>query len=322
MAAAGYEPVVLRVEVAARATVRIDIGLTPSAVDATRPTFEVEVREAGGAPIDLATVELDGVARTALGGSTVFREVTPGLHSVRARRLGYQTRDTTISTGAGANRLVLRLTPRPRDLPTLAVSAPRKLAPPPISAPGDLSAPITTAITRLSREELQTVPPTFEPDVLRALQATTGIGAANDVNAHLAIRGSAPEHTLYLLDGAPVLGPYHMFGLFGAFNPDAVDDAQILRGSLPARVGGALGSVVSLRSARPERLRVVGGATVLTSRIAVSAPIGAAGSWLLRAAAPISGSAKVAPSTSTCPTGSGTCKGPFALPQLRIRKSR
>ncbi len=281
VSAAGFQPVELQVEVATAATVRVDIGLTPTTVDRTLPTLDVEVREPGGAPIDLATVELDGQVRTALGGLATFRDVPPGSHTVRARRLGYAPSDTTLVVGGAAMRVIVRLTPRPRDLPTLAVSAPRRLAPPPIAAPGDLSGPLTTVLTRLDREQLQAVPPAFEPDVLRALQATTGVGAANDVNAHLAIRGSAPEHTLYLLDGAPVLGPYHMFGLFGAFNPDAVDDAQILRGSLPARIGGALGSVVSLRSARPDRFRLVGGATVLASRVAASGPIGGAGSWLV-----------------------------------------
>lgn len=175
-----------------------------------------------------------------------------------------------------------RLVLRPRDLPQLEVIAePRPARTSPIASPGDLAGALTTGFARLSREEIRAVPPTFEPDVLRALQATAGIGAANDINAHPAIRGSAPEHTLFLLDGAPVLAPYHMFGLFGAFNPDAVDEAQVLRGSLPARIGGALGSVISLRSLRPEQTRVTGGATILTSRLAGSGPLGSAGSWLV-----------------------------------------
>ncbi|MGH7526664.1 MAG: TonB-dependent receptor [Gemmatimonadales bacterium] len=280
VSAVGFEPASLRIDVAANRPVRVDIGLAPVVVDATRPTLEIEVRQAdGGALIAFASVELDGQVRTATGGRVLFRDVAPGSHRIRARRLGFAARDTTITTTAASSRVVLVLPSRPQDLPTLSVVA----AATPISAPGDLSGPVTTGLTRLDGEQLQAVPPTFEPDVLRALESTAGVGAANDINAHLAVRGGAPEHTLFLLDGAPVLGPYHMFGLFGAFNPDAVDDAQILRGSLPARVGGALGSVVSLRSARPDSLRIVGGATVLTSRLAASGPLGGAGSWLAAA---------------------------------------
>ncbi|MEZ4585620.1 MAG: TonB-dependent receptor [Gemmatimonadales bacterium] len=277
-----FESTALSVEVSADRAVRIDIGLTPLDPDRARPALEIEVRAADdGSPIDLATVELAGQTRTSAGGRVVFRDLAAGPHRLRARRLGFVAIDTVVLARDGTGRVALRLVPSPRDLPTLDVVASTSRGATPISAPGDLAGGLLTGFARLSHRELETVPPTFEPDVLRALQATTGIGGANDINAHLAIRGGAPEHTLFLLDGAPVLGPYHMFGLFGAFNPDAVDDAQVLRGSLPARVGGALGAVVSLRSARPDSLRITGGATVLTSRLAASGPLGGAGSWLL-----------------------------------------
>src|SRR5690606_3356963 len=51
---------------------------------------------------------------------------------------------------------------------------------------------------------------------------------------------------LFLLDGARVFAPYHMFSMMGAFNADAVARAELYRGSLPARFGGALSSVIDL----------------------------------------------------------------------------
>jgi hypothetical protein len=255
-----------------------------------------------GAPIAGATVTiaaLDRRAESDRDGRFTFRQLRAGILDLSVTAPGFQPASLRVEVSADRTvRIEIGLMPRlprgdpagtspvpqarPQELPPLEVVArTRSGATSPISAPGDLSDALVTGFTRLTREEIKAVPPTFEPDVLRALQATAGVGAANDINAHPAIRGSAPEHTLFLLDGAPVLGPYHMFGLFGAFNPDAVDDAQILRGSLPARVGGALGSVVSLRSARPRGFRVTGGATVLASRIAASGPVGGAGSWLV-----------------------------------------
>jgi len=282
VSAAGFETTSLQIEVSADRTVQVDIGLTPLQVGLDRPALEIELRQAeGGDPIDLVSVELAGQVRTSTRGRVVFRDLPPGRHRLRARRLGFVSLDTTVSVGSAPGRIVLRLATQAHRLPELEVVGNRTRSGAPIPQPGDLAGALVTGLTRLSHQEMAAVPPTFEPDVLRSLQATAGVGAANDINAHLAIRGGAPEHTLYLLDGAPVLGPYHMFGLFGAFNPDAVDDAQILRGSLPARVGGALGSVVSLRSTRPDGLRVTGGATLLTSRVAASGPLVGAGSWLV-----------------------------------------
>ncbi len=254
--------------------------------------IEGTVRAGAGAPIADATVAipaLDRRTQTDPAGRFALRDVPARTWELVVSAPGYDTLRLRVEVADRIVRLDVGLTvvaavtgaPRPQELPPLIVTAPRATRPMPIAAPGDFADVVATGRTRLDRRRLESVPATFEPDVLRALQSTAGVGAANDVNAHLAIRGGAPEHTLHLLDGAPVLGPYHMFGLFGAFSPDAVDEAQILRGSLPARIGGALGSVVSLRSLRPARLRIAGGATVLTSRLAASGPLGERGSWLV-----------------------------------------
>lgn len=283
VAAIGFAPAAIRVEVAADRAVRIEIGLSPLAPGGDSPAVEVmALRADDGSPVDLVAVTLGDQTRSSVGGRAVFRGVAPGVYRLRARRIGFEPVDTAVSVAAEGSVIVMRLAPSPVHLPPLeVVAALTTRAATPMSAPGDLSAVLATGLARVGRREIVAIPPAFEPDVLRALQATPGVGAANDINAHPAIRGGAPEHTLFLLDGAPVLGPYHMFGLFGAFNPDAVEEAQILRGSLPARVGGALGSVVSLRSTRSDALRVTGGATVLASRVAASGPFGGAGSWLV-----------------------------------------
>lgn len=257
------------------------------------------VTRESGAPIRGATIAVNALARrtTTDSAGRFALQVPAGSWDVIVSARGYRSASLRVDVAADRSvRLEVSLEPvpdtagvtrarpdaaRPQNLPTLSVTATTADPRPPIAPPGDLSGPLTTGLARLDREQIDAVPPTFEPDVLRALQSTAGVGGANDINAHLAVRGGAPEHTQYLLDGAPVLGPYHMFGLFGAFNPDAVDEAQILRGSLPARVGGALGSVVSLRTLRPDRFRLIGGATVLTSRLAGSGPLGGAGSWLV-----------------------------------------
>ncbi len=276
-----HRPATLRVSLSANATVRLDVGLAAEVAEPVRPSLRIEVRDERGELLNLATVEVDGVARTAVDGAATFRDLPVGTRRVRARRLGYEARDTTVALGPPEPRLVITLAPEAVELAAIRVVAASPSGSRAAADSSGFARLVTTGVNRILREDLDRVTPTFEPDVLRALQTTTGVGAANDLNAHLVIRGGGPEHTRFLLDGAPVLGPYHVFGVFGAFNPDAVGEAEVLRGALPARIGGVAGSVVSLRSLRSDSLRVTGGVTLLASRIAASGPLGAGGSWVV-----------------------------------------
>lgn len=66
----------------------------------------------------------------------------------------------------------------------------------------------------------------------------------NDLSAQLHVWGGAPDQNLFLLDGARIFAPYHMFGLFGAFNADAVDRVEFYRTMIPARRRGALSASI------------------------------------------------------------------------------
>ncbi|MGE0439238.1 MAG: carboxypeptidase regulatory-like domain-containing protein [Gemmatimonadales bacterium] len=280
--ALAFHPLRLKVEVPAGRTVQLDIGLTALVSDTLLPVLRIEVRDGTDrSALPMATVEVDGVARTALDGVAVFRGLEPGRHVIRAGRLGYAARDTSVRLVPVERTIVVQLDPTPAELSQLRVIASRGSRAGLLPPPGDFRDAVTTGVNRLDRAALAGVPVAFEPDVFRALQPTVGVNGSSDENAHLPIRGGGPEHTRVLLDGIPILGPYHLYGTFGAFTPEAVGEAQVLRGALPARVGEALGSVVSLQSQRAERLEMTGGVSLLAGRLAVAGPIGrTGGSWV------------------------------------------
>ena len=96
--------------------------------------------------------------------------------------------------------------------------------------------------------QIKMVPTLFgEADILKALQLLPGVQAGTEGAAGLYVRGGGPDENLLLLDGVPVYNVNHMFGFFSVFNPDAIKNVTLYKGSFPARFGGRLSSVIDVR---------------------------------------------------------------------------
>ncbi len=95
---------------------------------------------------------------------------------------------------------------------------------------------------------IKSVPTIFgEADVIKALQLLPGVQAGVEGSAGFYVRGGGPDENLFLLDGVPVYNVNHLGGFFSVFNPDAVKNVTLYKGSFPARFGGRLSSVVDIR---------------------------------------------------------------------------
>lgn len=96
--------------------------------------------------------------------------------------------------------------------------------------------------------QIKSVPAMFgETDVLKVLQLLPGVQSGTEGSAGLYVRGGSPDENLMLLDGVPVYNVNHMFGFFSAFNPDAIKNVTLYKGSFPAHYAGRLSSVVDVR---------------------------------------------------------------------------
>ncbi len=85
-----------------------------------------------------------------------------------------------------------------------------------------------------------------ENDVLKTLQLLPGVQAGAEGTANFNVRGGTPDQNLILLDGVPVYNVNHLFGFFSIFNTDALSNIEFYKGSLPARYGGRLSSVIDI----------------------------------------------------------------------------
>lgn len=125
-------------------------------------------------------------------------------------------------------------------------------------------------------EQIKAVPAMFgETDVLKALQLLPGVQAGTEATAGLYVRGGNPDENLLLLDGVPVYNVNHMFGMFSVFNPDAIKNVTLYKGSFPAHYYGRLSSVVDIRMKDGDLNQYHGNASIglVSSKINLEGPI-------------------------------------------------
>jgi len=134
--------------------------------------------------------------------------------------------------------------------------------------------PIST--TNIPVQQLKLVPMLAgEPDVIKSLALTPGVGTGVEASAGLFIRGGSPDQNLILLDEAPVYNATHLFGFVSVFNPDAIKDVQLIKGGFPARYGGRLSSVVDVIMKEGNNQKLQGEASIglIGSRFTLEGPL-------------------------------------------------
>jgi len=177
---------------------------------------------------------------TSIGTTTdsegFFRLDLPvGEYLVQAQHIGYFTVEMKVHV--------------PMEQPLLISLRPRTL-----SAPGvmiestQLRADTLSSGLLLTPRSLLNAPALGEPDPLRAVTLLPSVTVANDLKGDLHIRGGGADESLILLDGMEIQNPHHLMGLFGAFNVEALQDAQFYPSLTSARYGDRLSGALILQS--------------------------------------------------------------------------
>ena len=132
------------------------------------------------------------------------------------------------------------------------------------------------SVVELPVQQIKTIPTLFgEADVLKAIQLLPGVQNGSEGSAGMYVRGGGPDENLLLLDGVPVYNVNHMLGFFSVFNPDALKNVTLYKGSFPAHFGGRLSSVVDIRMKEGDMQKYHGNASIglISSKINVEGPI-------------------------------------------------
>ena len=132
------------------------------------------------------------------------------------------------------------------------------------------------SVVELPVQQIKSIPTLFgEADVLKAIQLLPGVQNGSEGSAGMYVRGGGPDENLLLLDGVPVYNVNHMMGFFSVFNPDALKNVTLYKGSFPAHFGGRLSSVVDIRMKEGDMQQYHGNVSVglISSKLNFEGPI-------------------------------------------------
>jgi len=141
-----------------------------------------------------------------------------------------------------------------------------------------------TSLIDLDPRDAKILPGAVE-DVFRTLQSLPGVLAPNDFSSQLIIRGSGPDQNLIILDDVEVFNPYRLYGVISMFNPDAVENVNLISGGFPAKYGDRLSAVLDVTNREGTTTKSLAGninISIVDANIVLEGknPFNLRGSWL------------------------------------------
>ena len=143
-----------------------------------------------------------------------------------------------------------------------------------------------TSLIDLNPRDAKTLPGAAE-DVFRTLQSLPGVLAPNDFSSQLVVRGSGPDQNLIILDDVEVFNPYRLYGVVSMFNPDAVDNVNLISGGFPAKYGDRLSAVLDVTNKEGTTTKALAGnvnISIVDANLVLEGknPFNLRGSWLFQ----------------------------------------
>ncbi|MCT4664083.1 MAG: TonB-dependent receptor [Flavobacteriales bacterium] len=129
---------------------------------------------------------------------------------------------------------------------------------------------------KISAKVLKKVPVVLgEQDLIKSLTLLPGITTPREGASGFNVRGGKVDQNLILLDETVVFNSSHLFGFFSVINADAIKDATLHKGGIPAEFGGRLSSVLDIKQkeGNMKEYHGKGGVGLLASRLMLEGPI-------------------------------------------------
>ncbi len=129
---------------------------------------------------------------------------------------------------------------------------------------------------KISSKMIEEIPVVLgEKDIIKVALLLPGVTSVGEGASGFNVRGSPTDQNLFRIENIPVYNSSHLFGFFSAFNPDAIDNFTLYKGSIPARFGGRLASIfdISTKTGNMEHFSARGGISPITGRLMVEGPI-------------------------------------------------
>jgi hypothetical protein len=224
---------------------------------------------ASGEDLPGASIVVDGlpnmgVATNAYGFYSITLQA--GKHSVRYQYIGYASQVVEIDLIEN-KKLDIELAEQNYELGNIVVTGER--------ADRNVSS-VEMGNVKMVPKQIEKIPVIFgEQDIFKTMQLTPGVKSAGEGNSGFYVRGGGIDQNLVLLDEAPVYNASHLLGFFSIFNSEAIRDANLMKGSIPAEYGGRASSVfdIKMKEGNLKEYGVAGSVGLISSNIAVEGPI-------------------------------------------------
>ncbi len=189
-----------------------------------------------------------------------------GKHTIRFQFVGYANQEMEIDLTE--NQIIdIELSEKTYEIGNIVVKGER---------PDRNVTSVDMGNVKLSPKEIEKIPILFgEQDIVKTIQLTPGVKAAGEGNSGFYVRGGGIDQNLILLDEAPVYNASHLLGFFSIFNSEAIRDANLMKGSIPAEYGGRASSVfdIKMKEGNQKKFGVAGSIGLISSNLAVEGPI-------------------------------------------------
>jgi ferric enterobactin receptor len=193
-----------------------------------------------GEPLSFASVMLKGTSRGCMSnvdGYFTLPQVPSDTSSILVFYLGYMRQLFYLSPNADINNISILMDPIINKLKEVEVKGQREDL---------LKASEGGNLIKMAPAKIAELPSLGEKDIFRTFQLMPGIGGSSGSSAGLYVRGGTPDQNLILYDGFTVYHQEHLFGMFSAFNPNAIKEVQLYKGGFEAKYGGRLASVMEI----------------------------------------------------------------------------
>lgn len=135
---------------------------------------------------------------------------------------------------------------------------------------------IHVGMEKLEMKTIQSLPTLLgEPDIIKSVLLLPGVQTVGEGTAGFNVRGGKTDQNLILMDNTPIFYPSHFFGNFSSINPDAVEEATLFKGSIPAKYGGRISSIyeIKTKSGNLKKIKGNGGISPISLKLLMDGPI-------------------------------------------------